>query len=114
MHHGPARKWFESEPRNLATCPITQGTLLRFLIREGLGVKAAADTLSAITSQGWHTFWPDDIAFDGGVLRGVVGHRQVTDAYLVALAGNSGGRVATLDRGLAAVHGEVVELVAVP
>ena len=32
-------------------------------------------------------------------------HRQVTDAYLVALARHHGGRVATLDKGLAALHG---------
>lgn len=41
---------------------------------------------------------------------GVIGHRQVTDAYLVALARHHGGRLATLDRGLAALHGEDVFL----
>ena len=34
-------------------------------------------------------------------LAGVIGHRQVTDAYLVALARHHHGRLATLDKGLA-------------
>ena len=48
---------------------------------------------------------------DAATLRGLVGHRQVTDAYLAARARTAGGRVATLDRGLAALHAEVVELI---
>jgi predicted nucleic acid-binding protein len=40
----------------------------------------------------------------------VIGHRQVTDAYLVALARRHGGHVATLDAGLAALHGDDVLL----
>jgi hypothetical protein len=50
-----------------------------------------------------HTFWTDDVALsdsphvDGARL---VGHRQVTDAHLVALALRHGGRLATFDRGL--------------
>ncbi len=46
----------------------------------------------------------------GAHLLGVIGHRQVTDAYLVALARHHGGRVATLDKGLAALQGEHVFL----
>ena len=47
-------------------------------------------------------------------LRGVVGHRQVTDSYLCALARFRGGRLVTLDRGLAALHGDVTELLNIP
>jgi hypothetical protein len=43
--------------------------------------------------------------------RGVLGHRQVTDAYLAALARRNGGRLATFDRGLAALHEDVVMLI---
>ena len=44
----------------------------------------------------------------------LVGHRQITDAYLVALATSRGGVLATLDRGVLAVVGnneKSVELV---
>ncbi len=66
--------------------------------------------LGAVRSQTWHRFWPDAIAYDSTHLRGVVGHRQVTDAYLVALAAHHGGRLVTLDKGLAALHGPGVHL----
>jgi hypothetical protein len=39
-----------------------------------------------------------------------MGHRQVTDAYLAALARRRQGRLATLDKGLAALHPDVAEL----
>ena len=35
IHHDRALTWFETVEPVLATCPITEGTLLRFLIREG-------------------------------------------------------------------------------
>jgi len=45
--------------------------------------------------------------------RGVLGHRQVTDAYLAGLARKQKGRLATLDEGLAALHEDVAELIPV-
>ena len=110
VHHDVALAWFEAETPELATCPITEGTLLRFLIREGQTAASAMEILDALRSRPWHTFWPDEIRYESAHLYGVIGHRQVTDAYLVALAQNNGGRVATLDRGLAVVHGESVHL----
>lgn len=110
VHHGVAGAWFEGEVPTLATSPITQGTLLRFLLREGVATPDAAAVLADIRSQPWHEFWPDQIPYDPAALRGVIGHRQVTDAYLVALAAHMGGRVVTLDRGLAALHGRAVTL----
>lgn len=110
VHHAEALGWFERDEPRLATCPITEGTLLRFLIREGQGADVAVAVLDAIRSQSWHDFWPDAIPYRGEQLGGVVGHRQVTDAYLVALARHHRGRVATLDRGLALLHGEEVHL----
>jgi len=70
----------------------------------------AAAVLAALRAQPWHHFWPDDIPFDGEHLRAVIGHRQVTDAYLAALARHRGGQVATMDNGLAAVQGDVAVL----
>jgi toxin-antitoxin system PIN domain toxin len=111
IHHEVAVDWFDDAGPDLATCPITEGTLLRFLIREGQRAAAAVAVLDAMRAQPWHRFWPAGIPFEGVHIAGVIGHRQVTDAYLVALARHHGGRVATLDRGLAALHGEGVHLV---
>lgn len=111
VHHGIALEWFEQSQTDLATCPITEGTLLRFLIRAGQRAPDAVGVLDAIRAQPWHQFWPDSIPFERRQLLGVIGHRQVTDAYLVALATHQGGRVVTLDRGLAALHKDAAHLI---
>ena len=48
MYHGPAVDWFATEEPTLATCPITEGTLLRFLMREGSSASVAIGVLDAI------------------------------------------------------------------
>lgn len=111
IHNEVALDWFEQNEPDLATCPITEGTLLRFLIREGQGAPGAIAVLDSLRSQPWHTFWPDELSYEADHLAGVLGHRQVTDAYLVALARHRGARVATLDRGLVALHRDDAHLV---
>lgn len=110
VHHEAAIEWFERDEPRLATCPITEGTLLRFLLREGRSAVDAIAALDAIRSQDWHVFWPDALAYDAAHLTGVIGHRQVTDAYLVALARHNAATVATFDKGLAALHPGHVDL----
>lgn len=111
VHHRQTRAWFEGHADEMATCPITQGALLRFLIREGVGLRDALGALRQIQALPQHVFWPDEIGFDATVLAGVIGHRQVTDAYLAALARHFGGRLVTIDRGLAAQHPETAQLI---
>lgn len=41
----------------------------------------------------------------------LIGHRQVTDAYLAQLARSRAGRVATFDGGLVELHGDVAEAI---
>lgn len=113
VHHKVASEWFEAGGMTLATCPITEGTLLRFLIREGWSAPRALGVLDSIRSQEWYEFWPDAIPYQADHLTGVIGHRQVTDAYLVALARHHDGRLVTMDRGLAILHGDFVELLEV-
>jgi predicted nucleic acid-binding protein len=100
-----AAAWF-GEGHIFATCPITQGALLRFHLRAGVEATASSAKLllEAISALPRHRFWPDDVSYLEMPARGVIGHRQVTNAYLVALAGKHGGMLATMDEGLAAVH----------
>jgi predicted nucleic acid-binding protein len=61
-----------------------------------------------------HHFWPDDLAYQTVRWHGVIGHRQVTDAYLAALARHHQGKLATFDKGLVVLHPDVaVELRAI-
>ena len=100
-----AAAWFRKGHR-FATCPITQGALFRFHLRAG--VEATAESAKAlivsISSHPRHEFWSDDVSFLDVPTTGIAGHRQVTDAYLVRLAGKHDGSFATMDEALAAVH----------
>jgi len=110
VHHGRAVDWFQDAQPDIATCPITEGTLLRFLLREGKTAAEAIALLDAFRDQEWHEFWPDDVPYEAEHLVGVIGHRQITDAYLVALARHHDAPVVTLDKGLAALHRTAVHL----
>jgi hypothetical protein len=100
-----AAAWFLKGYR-FATCPITQGALFRFHLRAGVEatVESAKLLLASISSLSRHEFWPDDVSYLEMPTTGIVGHRQVTDAYLVLLARKHGATVATMDRALAAAH----------
>ena len=113
VHHETAEAWFAGTTQAFATCPITQASLVRLLIREGQSAQAATAVVSALMAQPHHEFWPDDVAFDAVSLNGVIGHRQVTDAYLAHLARIHGGRLATFDHGLAKLHADIADLVPV-
>jgi toxin-antitoxin system PIN domain toxin len=109
-HHDAAEHWFGGLADKFATCPITQGGLLRLLIREGQNAATALEVLTGITEDDRHEFWPDAVGYARVEMRLVVGHRQVTDAYLAQLARSQQGRLATFDQGLAATHSDVAEL----
>ncbi len=113
VHHQAVRSWFRQRgDAAFATCPITQGALLRILMQRGrAAVGEPMDILRGFIAHPAHRFWPEDMGYDAIRLDGVLGHRQITDAYLAALARRHGGRLATLDRGLAALHDDVAELI---
>ena len=107
VHHDPVRRWFLALDELFATCPTTQGALLRFLVRMGAEISDATGSLQRVTRSERHEFWPDDLGFLAVRTRGVVGHRQVTDAYLAQQARARRGTIASLDRGLVALHADV-------
>lgn len=113
LSHQKARAWLRESASGFATCPITQGALVRFHARlnEASGVQIAKAILRELEAQPQHHFWPDDVPYTDVPDRGLRGYRQVTDAYLAALARARGGRLATLDRALAAWLPDVCVLV---
>ncbi len=110
VHHEWAEAWFAALDRPYATCPITQGALIRLVIGHGATGEQAVRVLAAITSRDAHEFWPDDLGYGEVAMAGVIGHRQVTDAYLAGLARHRDAQVATFDHGLAALHPDVAVL----
>lgn len=98
-HHERATIW-ASTVDHYATCPIVEGALVRFLVRLGESAIAAAEVIQRIRDLPTCDFWPDSISYAGIDLEQVVGHRQVTDAYLVGLARSRAAALATLDEAL--------------
>jgi uncharacterized protein len=111
VHHDPAETWLSTTTERFATCPITQGSLVRLLVREGQSGAVARNIVATIMNDPRHDFWPDSLSYSDVSMAGVIGHRQVTDAYLAELTRAQGGRLATFDQGLAKQHVDIAELV---
>jgi uncharacterized protein len=111
VHHAVAENWFAGLTGNFATCPVTQGSLMRLLIREGQPAAAARAVLSQTAASPRHEFWPDDVSYADVPVAGIIGHRQVTDAYLAQLARARGARLATFDQAMAKLHADVADLI---
>lgn len=109
-HHATASRW-AAAAGVLALCPIVEGALIRYLLRSGESRATACAVLAAVYDRAQVTFWHDAVSYVNVELGHVTGHRQVTDAYLASLAGHHGGRLATLDEGLAAELPDLVDLV---
>jgi len=110
VHHDVAEEWFANCDDSFATCPITEGSLLRLLIREGQSANDAQAVLDAVKGSERHAFWPDSVSYSDVPMNGVLGHRQVTDSYLAQLARARGGQLATFDQGLAKLHTDIADL----
>jgi predicted nucleic acid-binding protein len=50
VHHNAAAEWLSAFDAESATCPSTQGSLVRFLLRTGQSAAAARDVVSAVES----------------------------------------------------------------
>ena len=115
VHHVPVLMWLrEHAGPGWASCPLTQNGCLRIMSQPSYPsaqpLALVRRVLRASTSSRHHAFWPDDLSLlnadtlaDGVV----IGPRQLTDVYLLALARRHGGCLATLDARipLAAVPG---------
>ncbi|MBV9207717.1 MAG: PIN domain-containing protein [Actinobacteria bacterium] len=125
VHHVPAHAWFrarDGEP--WATTPVTESGFVRVssnpsAIPTAVTPHEARSLLGQIREVEGHVFLPDDVEFVVGPERAlagrIVGHRQVTDAHLLALARRHGARLATLDRAVRAIAGEdASDVVVVP
>lgn len=115
VHHVVAHDWLaENGESGWASCPITENGALRVLANPTLELQVSlgdlARLLQRFCERSRHQFWPDDVslldssAVDVGHIRGF---KQLTDAYLLALAVKHGGRLVTFDDRipLAAVNG---------
>jgi uncharacterized protein len=103
VHHQSAVAWL-AKTESVAVCPVVEGALVRFLVRTGIPARSAAEGVRMIRSLPRCEFWPDALSYGEVELGHVRGHRQITDAYLAALAGSHrDSKLATFDEALAEV-----------
>lgn len=108
-HFEDAHSWFGPlKGRKWATCPITVNGFVRILSSPGhpsIAATAAevASRLRLLSARPDHEFWPDQLSvldescFD---LSKILGPKQITDAYLLALAVAHRGQLVTFDRSI--------------
>ncbi|HSV34797.1 MAG TPA: TA system VapC family ribonuclease toxin, partial [Ramlibacter sp.] len=101
-----ANEWLDAAPRRIATCPIVENGVIRIMSAPAYSAthRAApeqiAEGLKALAEALDHEFWPDEVSLLDDTLvdfSRLHGHRQVTDAYLLALAVRRGGTLASFD-----------------
>lgn len=109
-HHDLSVRW-AARVDEIALCPIVEGALIRFLVRAGEPHNTAVAVLSALYSSPRGAFWPASISSTAANFGHVIGHRQVNDAYLAALAASRGCRLATFDQALARALPNETELI---
>jgi uncharacterized protein len=110
-----AHEWFaENRARGWASCPLTQNGFMRILSQPSyafpIPIGDAINHLRDATASDDHVFWPNDISLLDEQLidhSRVLGPKQLTDIYLLALAVKYGGRLVTFDRAIpmAAIRG---------
>src|SRR3546814_18478529 len=71
VHHELAVRWFSAQSQPFATRPITQGTLLRMLLRPGAvaSPQPAASVLAGFVRHPPPRLWADDIAYQSEARR---------------------------------------------
>ena len=114
-HHDAAHRWFgDRADASWATCSLTQLGFVRIVSnaafsRDALSPIEALALLGENLAHPAHEFWTDSLqvrAAVKGMEARLQGHKQLTDAYLLALSHRRKGVLATFDRGLRTLAGD--------
>lgn len=116
-HHEVAHAWFGGRAdAPWATCSLTQLGFVRIVSnpsfsRDALSSVEALALLAENLTHPGHEFWTDSLQVPTAV-KGMEtrrqGYKQLTDAYLLALAHRRKGVLATFDRGLRTLAGDAL------
>jgi toxin-antitoxin system PIN domain toxin len=110
FHQRAHQWWAANEQFGWASCPLTENGVIRIVSNPTYSRGARftpgglISRLQQFSSQTNHEFWEDDISFRDAKIFSVErihGSRQLADLYLLALAANHKGKLATFDQGIA-------------
>jgi len=108
-HHEAVHRWFAGRAADgWATTALTQAAFVRIVSQPAfsgrlVAVSQAAELLLRNIAHPRHRLLPLDFGFEqvlGCCTGGLFGHRQITDAYLLATAARHGARLVTFDSGI--------------
>ena len=111
QHHAAAHRWFSrSAKEGWATCPLTELAFVRLssnpsFTRDAVAPGDALRLLERICRLPGHRSWDALPAVAGLSSFALVGHQQVSDAYLVLVAQRHKGTLATFDTRISAWAG---------
>jgi toxin-antitoxin system PIN domain toxin len=115
VDHTQAHEWLDEQiDAGWASCAITENGFVRIISQprypSPIAPAEAIELLMRASRAGQHEFWACDVSLlDATIVdrSRLHGPRQVTDAYLLALAAAHDGRLVTFDRSLplSSVHG---------
>lgn len=111
VHHDVAIRWYRRHQPNAYLCPIVEGALMRLLVRRGHSAADGQAVLRGFYSNDRHLFVADGLSHINIDHSGVIGHQQITDAYLAGIARNLNAKLATFDAGLQQTHHDVAVLI---
>lgn len=110
FHNAQALALFQQPKLKIATCALTENGVLRVMNLPGYakrappGFELVRQKLLLACADVDHAFWPCSVSLRSeGILNWarIMGHNQITDAYLLALAVHHGGALATFDQRVA-------------
>jgi len=105
LHHDAAHRWFAAVGSpSWATCPLTENGFVRIASHPSYpnrpgDAPAVLSLLHQLCALAGHVFWPAAVSMRDILQPGAAfTHSQVTDLYLLGLASERGGKLATFDQ----------------
>ncbi len=108
-HHERTLNWFKKHARQgWATCAFTQAAFVRIIAQpsfsgHAISVSELGELVLRNTAHPKHRLLTLDFGFEqvmGCCTGGLLGHRQITDAYLLTLAVRHQAKLVTFDSGI--------------
>ena len=108
-HHGAMQRWFKRHAaEGWGTTAVTQSAFVRIVSQPAfsgclISVSQVAELLLRNTAHAGHRLLAMDFGFEqvlGCCSGGLLGHRQITDAYLLTTAARHHARLVTFDSGI--------------
>lgn len=104
IHHSIVMEWIDRPELDWGVCAFTEAGFLRIVTNPRFGthtIEEANEVLKELARQPGYRHWPVSdnwMALTAPFRERIVGHQQITDAFLLGLAVKEDGVLATMDK----------------